>query len=134
MLSILNLCVLPSFGIFLILSIKFFLESFLINYLFKFYQYISSTESCYKYIKFLKVYNFNVLYKGIALYFALLNLIFSFYYYYYFEAKFFGFQFITECNFFNTHIRFGIDGISFSFIFLTLLLIPICLLLSWDIY
>jgi proton-translocating NADH-quinone oxidoreductase chain M len=131
MLSILNLIILPSFGIFLILSIKFFLES-PISHLSKSPQHSILTESRHKYIEFFKVYNFDVLYKGIALYFASLNLIFSSYYYYYFEAKFFGFQFITEFNLFNTNIRFGIDGISFSFIFLTLLLIPICLLLSWE--
>jgi proton-translocating NADH-quinone oxidoreductase chain M len=126
MLSILNLVVLPSLGILLILSLKFFLES-PSSVLYKIF------GSLINYRKFfLKSYKITTLYKGIALYFATLNLIFSYYYYYYYEIHFFGFQFISEINLFNTNIRFGVDGISFCFIFLTLFLIPICLLLSWD--
>jgi proton-translocating NADH-quinone oxidoreductase chain M len=41
-----------------------------------------------------------------------------------------GFQFLTFITFSDMSIRFGIDGISFFFLYLTSLLIPLCLLFS----
>ena len=41
-----------------------------------------------------------------------------------------GFQFLNFINIFDIFIRFGIDGLSFFFIYLTTLLIPLCLLFS----
>lgn len=45
------------------------------------------------------------------------------------------FQFVTKClwiNNLNLNMTFGIDGISLFFLLLTTLLIPLCLLISWN--
>ena len=45
------------------------------------------------------------------------------------------FQFVNSINwlpFFNINLIIGIDGVSLFFVLLTTLLIPICLLSSWD--
>lgn len=42
------------------------------------------------------------------------------------------FQNVAQFNWGFTQIAFGIDGISINFILLTALLIPICILVSWD--
>ena len=45
------------------------------------------------------------------------------------------FQFVTKClwaNSLNLNLTLGIDGISLFFLLLTTLLIPLCLLVSWD--
>ncbi len=48
-----------------------------------------------------------------------------------------GFQYLTKFEWlgigqYNLQVLFGVDGISLSFILLTALLIPICILISWD--
>ena len=45
------------------------------------------------------------------------------------------FQFVTKClwiNSFNLNLTLGVDGISLFFLLLTTLLIPLCLLVSWN--
>ena len=45
------------------------------------------------------------------------------------------FQFVTQFSWFpilNLNFSLGVDGISFFFLFLTTLLIPLCLLISWN--
>jgi len=106
MFSILYLLILPLFGVIVLTFLNFF----------------------FKGSKGLLHNNF----KGITLYLCTINLIIGFYYLIFFDKTFYGFQFTTSHNIFNFIVRFGIDGVSLFFILLTLFLIPICILLSWD--
>jgi NADH-quinone oxidoreductase subunit M len=83
------------------------------------------------YINFFS-FNKNNIFKGITLYFFSVNFFFFFYFIYFFKKIYYGFQFSEIYNFFNFTILFGVDGISLFFLFLTVFLMPICILLSWD--
>ena len=73
--------------------------------------------------------------KLIALNFSSLPFIGFLFVWAYFKKSFCQFQFVTKIQWFsafNFNITLGVDGISLFFLLLTTLLIPICILLSWD--
>ena len=73
--------------------------------------------------------------KLIALNFSSLPFIGSLLIWAYFKKSFCQFQFATKLQLLtalNLNLTLGIDGISLFFLLLTTLLIPICILLSWD--
>jgi proton-translocating NADH-quinone oxidoreductase chain M len=73
--------------------------------------------------------------KLIALNFSSLPFIGSLFLWAYFKKSFGQFQFVTKLYWLsslNLNMTLGVDGISLFFILLTTLLIPICILLSWD--
>jgi len=70
--------------------------------------------------------------KDIALWTSILTLIESIRVWISLEMGTYEFQQITNLNLVNINMQFGIDGISIMFILLTTLLIPICILASWD--
>jgi proton-translocating NADH-quinone oxidoreductase chain M len=72
----------------------------------------------------LLTYN-NILLIIFILFFFLLNVIWIL-----FDPLFGGFQFTTLLSIFDLSIRMGVDGISFFFMYLTSLLIPLCMLFS----
>ena len=78
--------------------------------------------------------NFKLL-KVIALNFSSLPFLGSLLVWVYFKKSIAQFQFVTKIYWlpvFNLNLILGIDGISLFFLLLTTLLIPICILLSWD--
>ncbi len=78
--------------------------------------------------------NFTVL-KLIALNFSVLPFLGSLFVWAYFEKSMGQFQFIVKNSWLtslNLNIIVGIDGISIFFLLLTTMLIPICILLSWN--
>ena len=115
MLSVLNLIIIPIFGILSITAYNFHNSSLKIK----------ADNAINKNKK-------NNVLKSIAMYAFTLNFFFSFYYLYFFEKLIYGFQFVGEFELLNFTVRFGIDGISLFFLLLTTFLLPICLLLSWD--
>ena len=73
--------------------------------------------------------------KLISLNFSSLPFIGSLLVWAYFKKSFCQFQFVTKLewlDFLNINLILGVDGISLFFLLLTTLLIPICILLSWD--
>lgn len=72
----------------------------------------------------LVTYN-NILLSIFIIFFFILNIIWIF-----FDPLFGGFQFTTLISIFDLSIRMGVDGISFFFMYLTSLLIPLCMLFS----
>jgi len=67
-----------------------------------------------------------------ALSFSVLTLFESIRLFLAFDKKSSEFQFVIKYCWFNKDIAFGIDGISIYFVLLTTLLIPICIMVSWD--
>lgn len=113
--SILNLLYLPLIGLLILITLNF-------NYFF---------YNKYKTIKLSQKVCNNLL-KGVSLYFLTANFFFSIVYMYLFEKAIYGFQFCVIFNIFNNFFTFGIDGISLLLIVLTLFLMPICIIISWD--
>jgi proton-translocating NADH-quinone oxidoreductase chain M len=73
--------------------------------------------------------------KQLSLGFSLLTFNFSILLWLFFDSSSAKFQFVQKLNwipFYNLNFYIGIDGISLFFILLTTLLIPICLLSSWN--
>jgi proton-translocating NADH-quinone oxidoreductase chain M len=73
--------------------------------------------------------------KKTALNFSCITFIFSLLLWIFFDKSRGSFQFVTKILWINTlnlNIKLGIDGISLFFILLTTLLIPLCLLVSWN--
>ncbi len=104
MFSILYLLILPCLGVIVLTFLNFF---------FKGYNGILSNKL-----------------KGLSLYVFTTNFLLGFYYLFLFDKTFYGFQFTTSYNMFNSIVKFGIDGVSLFFILLTLFLLPICILIS----
>ena len=78
--------------------------------------------------------NFKIL-KLTALHFSSLPLVGSLLLWFFFKDFLGQFQFVTKLYWLsplNINVALGIDGISLFFLILTTLLIPICILLSWD--
>jgi len=77
-----------------------------------------------------------LLIKQIALAISFSLLIYTESLWFLFDTSFSRFQFTLNyywINFFNLNFSLGLDGISYIFIFLTTLLIPLCLLSSWNL-
>ncbi len=75
--------------------------------------------------------------KNIALIFSLLTFIEALRLWYYFDYSSSEFQFSSSISWFqminlNFNVFFGLDGISLIFVLLTTLLIPLCILTSWN--
>lgn len=70
--------------------------------------------------------------KQLALIFSFLALIVSLFLWVGLDASVNSFQYLTTYHLFNQSIIFGIDGIGINFIVLTTLILPICILASWD--
>ena len=73
--------------------------------------------------------------KTIALNFSCLSFISSLFLWSFFQKSSSSFQFVVKffwLSYWNLNFTFGIDGISLFFVLLTTLLIPLCLLTSWN--
>lgn len=79
---------------------------------------------------------YSLLIKKIALGVSFLVFLYTESLWFLFDMSFSRFQFLFEyswINFFNLNLTLGLDGISYIFVFLTTLLIPLCLLSSWNL-
>ncbi len=76
-----------------------------------------------------------ILLKTLSLYFTLFIFILSLFLWFFFNNENNNFVFVYHfswISFFNIYYSLGIDGISIFFIILTALLIPFCILVSWN--
>ena len=82
-----------------------------------------------------KYFNFRICLKFIKYFFFLLVVFFFFLCslsYWYIDFSVAGFQYFLEIYLFETFFLFGVDSIGMIFLYLTSLIIPLCLLFNWN--